>query len=126
MQSGTMNAQVLADFHDAVSQVRTTAWALQKWMELQREDRDPLPVLSFLNSERITLATKLCESLHHELQKTDVKRQKPKLNGLLNAVEKLFTGLAGIDFTVVAPEAEAADGNALDGPPKKKKAHGES
>jgi hypothetical protein len=122
MQSGVVNEQVLADFHDAVSQVRTTAWALQKWMELQREDRDPMPVLSFLNAGRITLATKLCESLHHELQKTDVKRQKLKLNELLSAVEKLFTGLAGIDFTVVAPDEPGS----LEGPPHKKRAHGEA
>lgn len=119
MQSGSVNPQVLADFHDAVSQVRTTAWALQKWAELQKEAKDPLPVLSFLNAERIKLATKLCDSLHHELQRTELKRQKQKLNGLLEAVEKLFTGLAGIDFTVMTLEAEEA----TEGPPAKKPVH---
>lgn len=122
MQSGTVDAQVLAEFHDAASRVRTTAWALQKWMELQKQDKDPFPVLSFLNAERINLATKLCDSLHQELQRTEVKRQKIKLNGLLSAVEKLFTGLAGIDFTVVAPDEPPE----LEEPVKKKSAHHET
>lgn len=106
MQSGTVDPRVLGDFRDAISQVRTTAWALQRWMEA-KEQREPFPVLSYLNAERIALATRLCESLLHELQKTDIARQKLKLEGLLTAVEKLFTRLAGIDFTVLDPHEEA-------------------
>lgn len=109
MQSGRVDPHVLADFHEAASRVRTTAWALTKWMELQDEKKDPLPVLAFLNSQRITLATKLCDSLHEELQRAEIKRQKPKLGELLASVEKLFTGLAGIDFSVIGPEERAGE-----------------
>ncbi|MEO6119529.1 MAG: hypothetical protein ABIP12_02475, partial [Terriglobales bacterium] len=106
MQSGAVDPSVLNEFRDALSQVRNTAWALQQWMEAQQR-HTPFPMLSYLNAERIAVATRLCESLYNELQKTDVTRQKLKLEGLLTAVERLFTKLAGIDFHVLDPTADA-------------------
>lgn len=108
MQSGTVDPRVLGEFRDAVSQVRNTAWALQQWMEAQQRST-PFPVLSYLNAERIAVATRLCESLFNELQRTDVSRQKLKLEGLLSAVERLFTKLAGIDFLLLDPTASNGD-----------------
>ncbi len=79
-------------------------------MEAQQRDT-AFPVLTYLNAERIAVATRLCESLYNELQKPDVSRQKFKLEGLLSAVERLFTRLAGIDFHVLDPTA--SDGGSL-------------
>ena len=106
IQNGPVDPTVLAEFRDAVSQVRNTAWALQRWMELDQSQLSPYPVLSYLNAERISMATRLCESLNNEFQKSDIGRQKKKLEGLLGAVEKLFTKLAGIDLAVLGPELE--------------------
>jgi len=108
IQNGPVDQKVLAEFRDAVGQVRTTAWALQRWMELESSHQSPFPVLSYLNSERIALATRICDSLYNELSRTDVPRQKQKLDGLLKSVERLFTHLAGIDFAVLEPDAPEA------------------
>lgn len=109
IQNGPVDPTVLAEFRDAVSQVRNTAWALQRWMELDQSQLSPYPVLSYLNAERIAMATRLCDSLNSEFQKSDIGRQKKKLEGLLSAVEKLFTKLAGIDLAVLGPEPEVEE-----------------
>lgn len=107
MHSGAVNPEVLGDFRDAVSRVRTTAWALQQWMDLEQGQKDPNAVLSYLNAERIAVAIRLCESLYLDLQKTDIKHQREQLQVLLTSVEKLFTRLAAMDLSVLDVNAEA-------------------
>lgn len=106
MQSGAVNPEVLADFRDAVSRVRTTAWALQQWMDLEQGQKNPTAVLSYLNAERIAVAIRLCESLYLDLQKADVGHQREQLQVLLTSVEKLFTRLAAMDLSVLETSAE--------------------
>ncbi len=101
MQSGAVNPEVLSSFRDAVSRVRTTAWALQQWMDLEQGQKNPNAVLSYLNAERIAVAIRLCDSLHGDIQKADVSQQKEQLQSLLNSVEKLFTRLAAMDLSVL-------------------------
>lgn len=107
MQSGVVNPEILGEFRDAVSRVRTTAWALQQWMDLEQGQKNPNAVLSYLNAERIAVAIRLCESLHLDLQKADVSHQREQLQVLLVSVEKLFTRLAAMDLTVLQSEDEA-------------------
>ena len=106
MQSAVVNSEVLSHFREAVSRVRTTAWALQQWMDLEQGQKDPLAVLAYLNAERIAVAIRLCESLHHDLQRTDISQQKEQLQVLLGAVEQLFTRLAAMDLSVLDQEPE--------------------
>lgn len=106
MQSGSVNPQVLSEFRDAISRVRTSAWALQQWMDLEQGQKNPNAVLSYLNAERIAVAIRLCESLHHDLHKTDLSHQKEQLQVLLGAVEKLFTRLAAMDLSVLEADPQ--------------------
>jgi hypothetical protein len=101
MKSSTLNPEILYGFRESVSSVRNTSWALQRWMELQDRNENPFPVLSYLNTERIRLATRMCRSLFEDMRSNEVKSNKRQLNELLRAVEDLFTHLAGIDFTVI-------------------------
>lgn len=105
MQSGAVNSEVLSSFRDAVSRVRTTAWALQQWMDLEQGQKNPNAVLSYLNAERIAVAIRLCDSLYVDIHKADVSQQKEQLQTLLHAVEKLFTRLAAMDLSVLETDA---------------------
>jgi len=107
MQSGAVNPEVLGEFRDAVSRVRTTAWALQQWMDLEQGNKSPNAVLSYLNAERIAVAIRLCEALYLDLQKGDVGHQREQLQVLLTSVEKLFTRLAAMDLSVLETGDEA-------------------
>jgi hypothetical protein len=101
MKSSTLNPEILYGFRESVSAVRNTGWALQRWMELQDRNENPFPVLSYLNTERIRLATRTCRALFEDMRTNEVKSNKRQLNDLLHAVEDLFTHLAGIDFSVI-------------------------
>jgi hypothetical protein len=104
MKSSSLKPEILYEFREAASTVRNTSWALQRWMELQERNENPFPVLSYLNTERIRLATRTCRSLYEDMRANEVKSNKKQLDGLLKAVEDLFTHLAGIDFAVIEPD----------------------
>jgi hypothetical protein len=104
MKSSSLKPEILYEFREAASTVRNTSWALQRWMELQDKNENPFPVLSYLNTERIRLATRTCRSLYEDMRANEVKSNKKQLDALLKAVEDLFTHLAGIDFAVIEPD----------------------
>ncbi len=100
-----VDSVVLADFREALGRVRNTAWAMQRWIELQNSEKDTFAVIQYLNSERIRLATQLCRGLAHEIRSTDVKLPERECRELLASVEELFTLLAGFDFSILHEEA---------------------
>ncbi len=69
-----VDPDVLRDFHTAASHVRTTSWAMQRWLELRQKSDDPFPVLTYLNEQRLHMTATLCREL-----RTDVGRLKLKL-----------------------------------------------
>ncbi len=91
---------VLEDFREALGRVRNTAWAVQRWIELQGSEKDTFAVVEYLAGERIRLATLLCRNLASELRTTEIKLPEKQCRELLAAVEELFTQLAGFDFVL--------------------------
>ena len=94
---------VLRQFRDTLSHVRTTSWAVQKWIELDGKREDMFPVLTYLNNERVQVASGLCRSLCKDLQTMDLKLEQSALEELLRSVEDLFAHLAG--FSMAGTEA---------------------
>jgi hypothetical protein len=99
IKSAEIEPEILSEFREAVGQVRSTSWAVQKFFEIGDEQK-PSEVLAFLNTERIRLATRLCQHLNSDIKKQEIDRQSPYLEGLLETVETLFTRLAGFEFRV--------------------------
>jgi hypothetical protein len=95
-----VDSVVLGDFREALGRVRNTAWAVQRWIELQGAEKDTFAVVEYLASERIRLATLLCRNLAAELRTTAIKLPEKQCRDLLSAVEELFTQLAGFDFVL--------------------------
>jgi hypothetical protein len=100
IKAAVVEPEILREFREAVGQVRSTSWAVQKFFELE-EGKSSEDVLAFLNTERIRLATRLCEHLCADLKRQEVDRQSPHLAALLETVEDLFTRLAGFEFKMV-------------------------
>ena len=94
---------VLRQFRDTLGAVRTSSWAVQKWLELEDRKEDMFPVLTHLNEERIRVATQLCKSLAKDMRGADLKLEKKQLEELLRAVEDLFSHLAGFSLLEVEP-----------------------
>ena len=100
---------VLRQFRDTLSHVRTTSWAVQKWLELEGKREDMFPVLTYLNNERVQVASGLCRSLCKDLQTMDLKLEQVALEELLRSVEDLFAHLAGFSMSSPEPASRAKD-----------------
>src|SRR5438270_250950 len=101
---------VLRQFRDTLSHVRTTSWAVQKWLELEGKREDMFPVLTYLNNERVQVASGLCRSLCKDLQTMDLKLEQSALEELLRSVEDLFAHLAGFSMADTESPSPAKQG----------------
>jgi hypothetical protein len=108
IKSAHLDPGILREFREAVGQVRSTSWAVQRYFEVGENQESSEDVLAFLNTERIRLAVRMCQHLSNDLKRQEIGTQSPHLAGLLEAVENLFTRLAGFEFKVVETGAKKA------------------
>jgi len=87
--SGDFSPRVLSDFRSSVDSIRRTTWAVQQWIGLQQEHRDPYSVLTTLSAERVRRATQLSKDLTMDLQSLDLGLETEGLADLFRAVEAL-------------------------------------
>jgi hypothetical protein len=86
--------RILSEFRDTVNRVRTTAWAMQQYVETKENDRDTASVLTLLAGERIRAAYQLCELIRADLKNEEVRFQKGQLLELNEAVQSLAKELS--------------------------------
>jgi hypothetical protein len=95
VKSGDLDARVLSEFRNAVDHIRSTTWAVQKWVGLSNESGgDPFSVLPIMSAERVRRATQICSDLSLDLQTVDVGIDTPGIIELFNAVDDLHRRLA--------------------------------
>jgi hypothetical protein len=85
--------RILSEFRDTVNRVRTTAWAMQQYIETTANDRDPKKVLTLLAGERVRAAFQICEAIRADLKNEKVQFQKGQLLELNEAVQALAKDL---------------------------------
>ena len=86
--------RILTEFRDTVNRVRTTAWAMQQYIENAANDRDPKMVLTLLAGERVRAAFQICEAIRADLKNDQVQFQKGQLLELNEVVQSLAKELA--------------------------------
>ena len=91
--SGDFSPRVLSDFRSAIDNIRQTAWAVQQWIELQQQERDPYSVLGILAAERVRRATQITRDLTIDLESMEVSLETLGLADLFHAVESLHMRL---------------------------------
>jgi hypothetical protein len=94
--AGDLEPRVLADFRDALSRVRTVAWAAQQYLACKETEQDPTSVLSLLAAERIRIAYQLCQAISEDLNRTDIDFQAGSLVQLQEAAKALSEQLDNI------------------------------
>jgi GAF domain-containing protein len=101
IKSADVDPNVLREFHTAASHVRTTSWAMQRWLELRQKSDDPFPVLTYLNEQRLQMAAKLCHELRADIGRLklrlpaeQVKAFVASASGLLRLLESPAVGPA--------------------------------
>jgi hypothetical protein len=88
--SGDCAPRVLSEFRGAVDSIRQTAWAVQQWIELQSQNRDPYTVLGLLSEERVRRATQLTRDLTIDLQSLELDLETAGLEKLFQATKGLY------------------------------------
>jgi hypothetical protein len=91
--SGDCSPRVLAEFRGAVDSIRQTAWAVQQWIELQRQQRDPYTVLGLLTEERVRRAAQINRDLTMDLDSLELGLETEGLGKLYEAVRGLHERL---------------------------------
>ena len=94
VRSGGFSPRVLSEFRDAVDNIRQTAWAVQNWIGLKEQKRDPYSVLNVLSAERVRRATQIARDLTVDLQALEVDLETEGLAELFRAVEGLRESLS--------------------------------
>ena len=87
--SGDFSPRILTEFRNAVDSIRQTARAVQTWIGLQEQNRDPYSVMTSLSRDRVRRATQIAKDLTLDLQAMEIDFETEGLKELLNAVEDL-------------------------------------
>jgi hypothetical protein len=94
VKSGTLDSRVLSEVREAVDHVRSTTWAVQKWIGLSDESGgDPFTVLPIMSAERVKRAIQISTDLSLDLQTIEVGIDTPGIIDLFNAVDDLHRRL---------------------------------
>jgi hypothetical protein len=92
--SGSFSPRVLSEFRSAVDNVRQTSWAVQQWIGLEKQSRDPYSVMNILSAERVRRATEINKDLAIDLQSLEVGLETGGLKELFRAVSELQESLS--------------------------------
>jgi hypothetical protein len=92
--SGSFSPRVLSEFRSAVDNVRQTSWAVQQWIGLEQQSRDPYSVMNILSAERVRRATEINKDLAIDLQSLEVGLETGGLKELFRAVSELQESLS--------------------------------
>ena len=87
--SGNFSPRILSEFRDAVDNIRHTARAVQTWIGLQQQNRDPYAVMATMSGDRVRRATQIARDLVIDLQAMEVDFETEGLPELFRAVEEL-------------------------------------
>ena len=68
-----LESAVLTDFRDAVNRVRTTAWAVQQYLDVHEGKDQSASVLTLLANERIRVAYRLCRLIDGDLANNELQ-----------------------------------------------------
>jgi len=90
----TVDSRLLREVKEAVDHARHSFWAVQQWLELQSQKRDPFKVLQKLYTDRIRTARELGRQLAMDIDAAEIDVDLEGLDDLYLAIRDLHTRLA--------------------------------
>jgi hypothetical protein len=98
ISTASIDSTLLQEFRTAVSHARTTSWAMEKSLGTGSHSQHKSPVAAFINTERVQVASSVCESLTRDFQLVRSSIPKRSLDHLLQSVGDLFAKLANFEL----------------------------
>lgn len=88
-----VDPRILAEFRNAVDHARQTAWAVQTWVEMRKQRRDPFSLMPLVEKRRIAQAVFLLKELLMDYQSTSISAETEGFGNLKNAVTEFHAAL---------------------------------
>ena len=83
-----VDPRIVDDFRNALDHARQTAWAVQTWMEMRKQNRDPFPLLGLVEKRRIRQTTQLMRELVMDQQSGVLSLDTEGLKDLLASIRQ--------------------------------------
>jgi hypothetical protein len=93
LRTGQIDARILQEANTIFGLARQTIAAMQQWMELEAQGRDPFQVLQKLNSERVQAAAGMNHRLRMDIDAAEIDFDTAGLNELQEATDDLHARL---------------------------------
>lgn len=94
LRPNVVDGRLVREFQEAVDHARHSAWAVQHWMELKKQNKDPFDVLQKLNDHRIRIAHDMTRRMAMDIDAGDIDVDAKGLDDLDSAVRDLHQRLA--------------------------------
>ncbi len=87
-----VDPRILTEFRQAVDHARETAWAVQTWIEMRKQRRDPFTLMPLVEKRRIRQAVFLLKELLMDFQSSTITHETEGFPDLQGAVKEFFEG----------------------------------
>lgn len=85
-----VDPRILAEFRNAVDHARETAWAVQTWVEMRKQRRDPFTLMPLVEKRRIRQAVFLLKELLMDYQSGTITTDTESFPDLHSAVDEFY------------------------------------
>jgi hypothetical protein len=99
-----IDRRLLSEFRSAVDHARTTTAAIQQWVDLQEQERDPFPVLSAIETSRIRLTANFMRELVMDIDANALHLGSEGVKELYEAARQLHLRIEQLIAEATEPE----------------------
>ncbi len=85
-----VDPRILTEFRQAVDHARETAWAVQTWIEMRKQHRDPFTLMPLVEKRRLRQAVFLLKELLMDYQSSTITHQTEGFADLNTAVKDFY------------------------------------
>jgi hypothetical protein len=105
-----IDPRLLSEFRSAIDHARTTTAAIEQWVDLQEQDRDPFPVLAAIESSRMQVTAAFMRELVMDIDSSSLHLGSEGVKELYEAARLLHIRIEQMIADATGPE-ELHNGN---------------
>jgi hypothetical protein len=104
-----IDPRLLSEFRSAIDHARSTTAAIEQWVDLQEQDRDPFPVLTAIEASRIRLTAAFMRELVMDIDASTLHLGSEGVKELYEAARLLHLRIDQMIAEAAEPEEDVLD-----------------
>ena len=104
-----IDPRLLSEFRSAIDHARSTTAAIEQWVDLQEQDRDPFPVLTAIEASRIRLTATFMRELVMDIDASTLHLGSEGVKDLYEAARLLHLRIDQMIAEAAEPEEDVLD-----------------